>query len=93
MTDYLTLGSSPYDEDCAQVGSENYRQQAMQELTRFKNLMLKVHPETTQAYYRIKSFPHDFGTYHELCVIYDPDDEAQCAWAFDAESKVPSNWS
>ncbi len=98
MKEYLTIGSTPYDEPCAQVGQENYHKQMRIETRAFKNQMQRIHPipqENTSGfencsflpYYSVKSFPHDFGSYHEVCAIYDDNCEASCKWAFEAEEK------
>lgn len=42
--------------------------------------------------FRIKSFPHDFGTYHEVAVYYDPDDQISRDQAFVAEEGL-EHWS
>ncbi len=62
MRDYIDLGSSPANEDCAQVGSENYSQKAREECVRFIELIRKVVGEEPEgAYLAVKSNPHDFG--------------------------------
>jgi hypothetical protein len=40
----------------------------------------------------VKTFSHDFGAYREVCVLYDTDDHAACAYALRAESKAPAHW-
>jgi len=92
--DYFDLGSSPTDEMCAQVGDENYRDLARVELREFKRMMREVHPEPddANAHYAVKRFEHDFGSYFELCAVYDEDDESALNWACDAEEKVPAVW-
>lgn len=96
--EYLTIGSSPCDEPCAQVGSNNYSRSMRMETRALINQMERIHPSPTDdhasfnAYYTVKSFPHDFGSYHEVCVVYDPDHEPSIKWAMEAESLLPEKW-
>lgn len=101
--EYLTIGSTPADEPCAQVGRQDYAKQMRLETRAFINQMERVHPVPTDEdplykdaaftpYYACKSFPHDFGNYHEVCAIYDDEHQPSCKWAFKAEDLCPSNW-
>ena len=94
MKNYESLGSSPYDEDCAQVGSIDYHELSKIELHEFKRMMELINPspEDCIAYYAVKSFPHDFGSYHELCAIYDDSSDIGQEWAINAENLTPSTW-
>jgi hypothetical protein len=93
MTEYINIGSSPYEEDCAQVGSENYREQARKECKAFLQQCLR---ELKQEFgeikttLRVKSFPHDFGTYHEVVAYFDEADSTE--QAFWLESNGPAEW-
>jgi hypothetical protein len=91
--DYLTLGSTPCNEDCAQVGTDNYVVRAKKECTAYKN-QLERHFQNFPdgCYLTIKGFPHDFGTYYEVIVRYDENDEASSEFAYDMESNSPVNW-
>lgn len=89
MRDFISIGSVPFDEDCAQVGSENYRERARAECARFRDLLQKLYPA---AQFRVKSFPHDFGTYYEVVAYYDDNDEEQVKAAFDAEGCEFGTW-
>ena len=99
--DYFTLGSSPFSEDCAQVGSPEYYELSKIELREFKRMMMIACPPPEDckesllgciAYYAVKSFPHDFGTYHELCAIFNDDSDIAQEWAIDSENKTPEFW-
>ena len=69
--DYLVLGSNGF----AQVGDPDYRAKNKIELRIlldfFKENFPIPEPFINMAYYSIKAFPHDFGTYHEIVLIYD----------------------
>lgn len=93
MINYITIGSSPCDEPCAQVGSENYHENARKEGKAFINqLRRQFGPEPASASLRIKGFPHDFGTYHEVVCYYDSSDDVGADYAFRLESEMPAEW-
>jgi hypothetical protein len=92
--DYIALGPVPCDEDCEQVGTKNYdSQKAFDECSRFKQLILKKFGNPPEgAKVRIKHFPHDFGTYMEVCVVFDEDNQEAIDYAFKVEENLPMNW-
>jgi len=91
--DYITIGCSPANEDCVQVGSENYHENAMGECRRFRELIRKeLGQEPHGAWLRIKGFPHDFGTYLEVICVLDTNDETAIEYAFNAEGNAPTRW-
>jgi hypothetical protein len=95
MRDYIMLSSAPVEEDCAQVGNANYSEQAQRECRELIRMMEEIHPEQPKmffGYYKIKGFPHDFGTYYEVVAMYDDENEESIDWAFDAESLIPEHW-
>ena len=93
MNDEMTIGPTPADETCAQVGAADYAQTARRECRAFINQLLRVFgPEPDGARLFIKSNPHDFGTYYEVAVKYDPASAAACAYALDCEGKAPAHW-
>ena len=93
MRDYLSIGSSPADEDCVQVGTENYAARARQECSRYIELLrLKFGPEPKGAELVVKGFPHDFGTYYEVVVWYDDNDRAGLEYALLLEGNAPATW-
>lgn len=91
--DYLTIGSSPTEEDCAQVGSGNYEYQSKLECKAFIHQLRRVFGEEPEgASLSIKSFPHDFGTYREVVCYYDPDEGLASEYAFRLENDTPAKW-
>lgn len=103
MRDYLTLGSSPCDEPCAQLGSPDYFRQMRIETRALINQLERIHPvpqdkdpnfsnASFTPYYGCKSFPHDFGSYHEVCAFYDDNHEPSVQWAYKAEELFPQTW-
>ena len=91
--EYIELGSAPYNEDCAQVGTPNYAVNARREcqhyITAIRNY-LGMEPDG--AHLAVKSFPHDYGTYYETVCYYDPEDQAAVEYAFRCEGQGPATW-
>lgn len=91
--DYVVIGSSPYDEDCAQVGTPDYSSKCKLELNEFRRQLIEKFGEPPfGARLRIKSFPHDFGTYHELVVEYNDNNEEAEDYAFKLEDHGIDTW-
>jgi len=69
--DYLVVGSNGF----AQVGYPDYFTKAKIELQILHEFLQANYPIpdefASKAYYYIKAFNHDFGTYHEVVVIFD----------------------
>ena len=94
MRDFLTLGPVPAEEECQQVGTENYDpQKAFDECVRYKKLIReKFGDEPRGADLHIKSFPHDFGSYYEVVCYYDDNYEEAIDYAFACENNSPVTW-
>lgn len=90
MRDYLTLGPTPACEECEQVGPNFNASVARKEMRAYINQLKRQFGEDTQ--FGIKSFPHDFGSYSEVVVYYNPDNEKEMEAAFNVESNLPENW-
>jgi hypothetical protein len=89
----LEIGSTPYDEDCAQVGSDDYAKRGKAECNRFIALLTKKFGNPPgEAYFYVKSNPHDFGTYYEVAIKFNPNDEAECDFAYRVEGNTPATW-
>ena len=95
MLDYLNLGSTPSDEDCAQVGGPDYQNRANKELDAYKAQLERMFPGLeTHKHMRFKKmwFPHDFGSYGEIVITFDVDNELEAATAIEIEWNTPTNW-
>jgi hypothetical protein len=93
MREVIDLDGTPYEEDCAQVGRDDYKERAMKELRAFTHQLTRLFgeaPEGVRVY--IKSNPHDFGTYHTLAISFDEDDEVGSEWAYNVDSNIPAEW-
>lgn len=93
MKDFLNIGSSPCDEDCAQVGSEDYRNRARKECQRFIATIHRVcGQEPVETRLAIKEFPHDFGSYLEVVCYFDDALPESMEYAFWVEGNTPLTW-
>jgi hypothetical protein len=93
--DYMEIGTTPYDEDCVQVESTGaYLQPMRRECDRYKTLLEEIFPipQDVNAYFSIKSCPHDFGTYYECIIKYDETDEKSSEFALFVEGNLPRTW-
>jgi hypothetical protein len=95
MLDYINLGSTPSDEDCAQVGSPDYQNRANKELDTYKAQLERMFPGwETHKNLKFKKmwFPHDFGSYGEIVITFDSDNELEAATAIEIEWNTPTSW-
>lgn len=92
MSDYFTLGPVPSDEDCAQVGDENFRQRATLEMNAYINQLRRLFPDAESSGVRfIKQwFNHDFGSYGEVTALYNTDEGFSAV--LNIELNLPSYW-
>jgi len=90
MLDYLTLGPTPSGEGCEQLGPRYDPRKARAECLVFVHQLQRLFPH---GVFKVKSFAHDFGSYMEVCAVYDDsyDDDITRA-AFAAEANTPENW-
>ena len=89
MRDFLTLGPVPADEDCQQIGMPDYDgEKDTADLKRYKAMLQERWPD---AHFAIKSFPHDFGSYREVVVYFDTEQDEDPI-AFEVESNLPREW-
>lgn len=86
--DYFNIGSAPWDESCAQVGSPDYAKRSDLECSTFIEQILRAYPkpENVDARVKIMHFPHDFGYYKEVVVCYKIDDELALEYAIQVEN-------
>lgn len=93
MTDCLEIGPTPSEEECVQLGDDDYVRRAEAECDRFIALIRKsVGPEPLGARLYIKRNLHDFGLYFEVAVKFDPAIPKAVEYAFRCEREAPSRW-
>lgn len=93
MRDYLTIGPTPAEESCAQVGSDGYSHKARRECNIFARQLVRHFGEPPEgARIGVKSFSHDFGSYLEVVCYFDDAYPDSVDYAFKLESESPANW-
>jgi hypothetical protein len=93
MEFHVTLGATPCDEPCEQVGPDFRPHVAQAECERFIALIRsKVGPEPNGAKLKVKWFSHDFGRYPEVIVVYDENNPEAEEFAWNLEANVPTTW-
>jgi len=94
MRDYLTLGTTPYEEDCVQViTGEAYHEMMKKEAAVYRDYLMRLFPEPPKdTYFSFMMFSHDFGTYWEVVCWYDAEDETALDFSFEVENTLPAKW-
>lgn len=77
MTDYIYLSATtPGDESCAQVGSNDYMKNSKMEAHAYIRQLIRTfgeNPEGTR--FTLAYCPHDFGTYIDIKLFYDDENQ------------------
>ena len=83
MRDYFYIGSCPAEEDCAQLGvTERFAELSRLECSQYVAALRVVYGfEPEGCRYQIKWEEHDFGSYPEVVIWYDDEDEASVEYA------------
>lgn len=90
----MWLGSAPAEESCAQLGEADYARNAKAECLAYIQAIKRVCGEPPEgADLRVRAEMHDFGSYYEVAVVYDPSNRAAAEYAFKAESEAPTTWA
>ena len=91
--DVIYLGSTPSNEDCAQVGSPDYPERSRAECRAFITAIKRVCGEPPEgARLTIKSESHDFGTYREVAIIFDGTSKEAADYADKVDRHAPATW-
>ena len=95
MREFLELGTTPCNEECAQLGTYGFRERVLKECNVYKRQLQRVvesmgKPVPDGFELRIKSFTHDFGTYYEVVAFYENDEAAELA--YELEAVLPESW-
>lgn len=96
--DFLFIGPVPAEEPCAQLGVDpDFHEKNRAECKRFIRQIQKHYGEEPHgAILLMKAQEHDFGTYREVCVMYDDSNEEAVDYAFRIEADelgVLNTWS
>lgn len=91
MLDEISIGATPNEESCAQVGTDGYEEKAMRECKAYiAELKAKYGEPPFGAKLRIKSNPHDFGSYYDVVCEFNPDIDDAYDYSMDVE--MGTNW-
>src|ERR1051325_6696736 len=92
--DYFVLGPTPCGEECALLGSAEYRARMRGESKAYINQLKRLFPdwESAGVQFENKDFAHDIGTYFEVCVAFDGEDEDAVAFARIIKNNLPEKW-
>ena len=95
MLDEMAMTSTaPPMETCVSVGEDDYMPRARVEAERYVELIRqKLGSEPPGAHLRVKSCPHDFGSYLDVVCVFDAEDQAAAEYAYMCESDGPKSWS
>jgi len=88
MLDYIFLSqTTPCDEPCAQVGSEDYMQRARMEARVYMDQLKRTFGNNPEgSFFKVVRCPHDFGTYLDIRFYYDDEDQAHVKYMLQVES-------
>lgn len=93
MRDSISIGPTPVDESCVDLGEDNYIARARKECAAFiRQLRRQFGPEPGSAKLKITHNPHDFNTYLDVVCYYDDNDMEGMDYAFRLESETPEEW-
>jgi len=86
MLDYLHIGATPSDEPCIQTGADYYNLLQKIECRYYRKALIEHYGEPPgEANLRTKGSPHDFGTYYEVVIYFNPDNEEETKYAIEIE--------
>ena len=94
--DYLTLGPTPCDEPCEQIGVNYDHAKATREHKAYIAQLRRMFPIPESlaglVSFTVKRFPHDFGTYSEVCVVWETSSDEATEFALNVEGNIPEKW-
>lgn len=94
MIDHIEIGTVPANEECAQVGSENYKTLAIIESKVFIDQLERMFPNEVLVGVRFKTSwnDHDFGKYLSIKIVFQDDSSIQSEAAYAIDRSIPENW-
>ena len=94
VMEYIEIGPTPYDENCAQVGDDDYRKDAKKEMDVYINQLNRtfIDAKSKGIAFKQRWFDHDFGAYGEVCIYWNTENEIADEYAYVIERNLPSDW-
>lgn len=92
--DYIVVGTTPVDEECASVGDIDYYDRVRVEYRAYKDQLKRMFPQLESSDFgmTLMGFDHDFGRYHELALWYNTNVHHVEEMAFEIETNLPEKW-
>lgn len=90
--DEVYLGPTPYESECQQAPYERPDLARLECRCFIEQLRRQFGEEPEGATIKIKSNPHDFGSYLDVVVRFDMNNEAARDYAYRVENNVPARW-
>ncbi len=92
-TDKVYLGPAPAEEECVQLGSDDYDRRARKECREYIAAIIAVCGEPPEgARLKVEAQAHDFGSYYEVVCQYDGNDPAAATYAATCDERAPQRW-
>lgn len=93
MKEKFSLGTTPHDEPCIQMGDSNYRRNSRLECLAFiEQFRRERGPEPSGANFKITSNSHDFGNYLDVEIEFEENNEEAVEYALSVETEIPAKW-
>lgn len=94
MIELMEIGPVPAEENCAQVGDIDFRNRAKREMSIYIKQLNRMFPEAYDSGvdFKAKFFNHDFGSYGEVCIVFDGNDDDAVQFAYHVEANLPGFW-
>lgn len=93
MDQFELAQTTPCQEKCIQVGADDYLRLARIEARAFINQIIRENGNPPEGVnFKITSNPHDFGTYLDVAIQFDEEDDVQVDYVFMIERNPPFLW-
>ena len=88
------LGTTvPHEEHCVQLGRPNYSAYSKMEANiLMKQIVRELGTPPDGCIMKMIGCKHDFGTYYDVALVYNPENEEHVRWMLKVESELPLNW-
>ncbi len=91
--EYYEFDTVPYGEECAQVGSIDYKKMANLEIVVLIDQIKRTYGNIPDGIvFKKAECYHDFGTYYEIRCYYNEDVEKQVEYVMSIEQNFPKHW-
>lgn len=92
LDSFEELGSAPYEEECAQVGTDRYKWRAKKECWEYRRQLLRMFPEVDAVELKVAGINSGEGKVYQVVVKYDSRDGNSIDAAHHILNNVPAKW-